>query len=397
MSAALKRLAREVNAFKDSDDFAIRVINDNLRTLQLFIAGPADSPYADAIFSFTISVPDNYPFNPPAVKLTSTDGGRVRLNPNLYSNGKVCVTVLNTWSVSASDANCNGWTPALSFFTVAASIQSLLTADPLHNEPGFEQCEFPAAQAESSVSRVKRCYHHSARVENCCAYSVKIRHEAIRLGIVQPLIAALTSASVSSKRLRLLTDLWRRQASMLSRSTSTSPGPSLIHVIDMLRVCIGDGAATDPTVVQAYAAAVLKRFTNDRLSTIATECEELANIVDGKMPALCRFEQPDNGLQLGEKGLQYAELGRIVRTLQTLIVTVDAAGGEADDVVSEGPSASEPQLNVKAEAEQPSLRNPLSDQTSRIGALRLAVGVAVAIVAVTAVFRAVAKSTVTVM
>eukprot|EP00731_Ephydatia_muelleri_P032698 Em0024g242a len=68
---------------------------------------------------------------PPRVRLLTTGGGTVRFNPNLYPNGKVCLSILGTW-------HGPGWTPSHSLSSVAISIQSLLNDKPYHNEPGFE-------------------------------------------------------------------------------------------------------------------------------------------------------------------------------------------------------------------------------------------------------------------
>jgi len=57
--------------------------------------------------------------------------GRVRFNPNLYANGKVCLSTLGTWSGPS-------WSPALSLAAVLISIQSLMTESPYTNEPGYE-------------------------------------------------------------------------------------------------------------------------------------------------------------------------------------------------------------------------------------------------------------------
>lgn len=57
----------------------------------------------------------------------------VRFNPNLYANGKVCLSLLGTWSGPS-------WNPASStLLQVLVSIQSLImVADPYFNEPGYE-------------------------------------------------------------------------------------------------------------------------------------------------------------------------------------------------------------------------------------------------------------------
>lgn len=62
----------------------------------------------------------------------TTDGGTVRLNPNLYKNGKVCLSTLGTWPGP-------GWSPVNTLSTCLISIQSLLGEKPYHNEPGYEK------------------------------------------------------------------------------------------------------------------------------------------------------------------------------------------------------------------------------------------------------------------
>lgn len=62
------------------------------------IIGPADTPYANGCFLFDIFLPNNYPDVPPMVQYLTTGGGRVRFNPNLYENGKVCLSLLGTWA-----------------------------------------------------------------------------------------------------------------------------------------------------------------------------------------------------------------------------------------------------------------------------------------------------------
>lgn len=59
----------------------------------------------------------------------------LRINPNLYNCGKVCLSLLGTWS-GAGDEN---WRPLKStMLQVLVSIQGLiLNADPYYNEPGF--------------------------------------------------------------------------------------------------------------------------------------------------------------------------------------------------------------------------------------------------------------------
>jgi len=43
---------------------------------------------------FVIRCPPDYPIRPPRVKLLTTGNKEVRFNPNLYKNGKVCLSIL---------------------------------------------------------------------------------------------------------------------------------------------------------------------------------------------------------------------------------------------------------------------------------------------------------------
>jgi len=61
--------------------------------------------------------------------------GGLRLNPNLYSSGKVCLSLLNTWTGHQNEQ----WIPGVStILQVLVFIQGLiLVAKPFFNEPGY--------------------------------------------------------------------------------------------------------------------------------------------------------------------------------------------------------------------------------------------------------------------
>lgn len=44
------------------------------------------------------------------MNLSTTGGGKIRFNPNLYACGKVCLSLLGTWRGHASE----NWDPKLS-------------------------------------------------------------------------------------------------------------------------------------------------------------------------------------------------------------------------------------------------------------------------------------------
>ena len=58
---------------------------------------------------------------------------KIRFNPNLYTSGKVCLSMLNTWKGP-------GWVPTNTVSNILVAIQALVfNQEPLRNEPGFEK------------------------------------------------------------------------------------------------------------------------------------------------------------------------------------------------------------------------------------------------------------------
>lgn len=96
------------------------------------IAGPEGTPYAGGLFEFDCFLPINYPNSPPLMHLRTTGGGKVRFNPNLYNNGKVCLSLLGTWPGRPEEQ----WSPRKStLLQVLVSIQSMIFIDtPYFNE-----------------------------------------------------------------------------------------------------------------------------------------------------------------------------------------------------------------------------------------------------------------------
>jgi ubiquitin-protein ligase len=106
MSAApdrMRRIAREMSSLSSSlplnfgSSIFVRVDESRADVLKAVIIGPEDTPYSNGCFCFDIFLPPQYPQVPPKVCLQTTGRGRVRFNPNLYANGKVCLSLLGTW------------------------------------------------------------------------------------------------------------------------------------------------------------------------------------------------------------------------------------------------------------------------------------------------------------
>lgn len=130
----LRRVQRDLaQVLRDPVPGAFVFPDENESTaIHCLLAGNEETPYEGGMFYFYLSCPDDYPLSPPRVKLVTTGGGSVGFNPNLYPNGKVCLSILHTWTGP-------GWQPVHSLASVLVSIQSLMHDRPYHNEPGYEQ------------------------------------------------------------------------------------------------------------------------------------------------------------------------------------------------------------------------------------------------------------------
>ena len=139
----MTRLASDAASLQDSlpvslsSTVFLRVDDGRPDLMRAMITGPEDTPYECGCFVFDIGFPSSYPNDPPKVRLQTTGRGSVRFNPNLYANGKVCLSLLGTWSGAKGEQ----WDRNSStLLQVLVSIQSLiLVPDPYFNEPGYER------------------------------------------------------------------------------------------------------------------------------------------------------------------------------------------------------------------------------------------------------------------
>ncbi|XP_065335565.1 ubiquitin-conjugating enzyme E2 Z-like [Cloeon dipterum] len=152
------RVKRDIMAIYKDPPPGIFVVPDekDMTMVHAVITGTDNTPYEGGLFYFVIRFPPNYPIEAPKVKFMTTAAGTVRFNPNLYSNGKVCLSILGTWEGPA-------WSPAQSLESVLISIQSLLSENPYFNEPGFDKERNKGDNAK---------------------YNDIIRHETLRVAVI---------------------------------------------------------------------------------------------------------------------------------------------------------------------------------------------------------------------
>ena len=120
-----RRVAKELATLSSSLPLtygsSIFVCMDESRVdlMKVLITGPDDTPYANGIFEFDVFFPSNYPNVPPKCLFLTTGNGTVRFNPNLYADGKVCLSILGTWEGRPEEK----WNPLCSALQVLISIQ----------------------------------------------------------------------------------------------------------------------------------------------------------------------------------------------------------------------------------------------------------------------------------
>lgn len=125
------RIIQDVYDFNNNkpEGIYLHIDKKNIMKQYALIIGPSDTPYFGGYFFFEIDYPQNYPENSPKINFLTIDS-RVRFNPNLYENGKVCLSILGTWHGPS-------WSKVMNIRLVLESIRSLLGPYPIQNEPGY--------------------------------------------------------------------------------------------------------------------------------------------------------------------------------------------------------------------------------------------------------------------
>jgi ubiquitin-conjugating enzyme E2 D/E len=116
----LRRIKSELAelAANDIPNINAKPISDDNIKWTGSIIGPVDTPYAGGIFNLDITLPSDYPYKPPIIKMKTKI-----YHPNINDEGTICLDILK-----------DQWSPALTLTKVLLSISSLL-AEPNPNDP----------------------------------------------------------------------------------------------------------------------------------------------------------------------------------------------------------------------------------------------------------------------
>nr|POE62826.1 putative ubiquitin-conjugating enzyme e2 23 [Quercus suber] len=143
--AHLKRTAKEHKILRTPGNLPpgafVRTWESRLDLLRCLLIGPSDTPYTNAPFIVDIWLSPEFPVEPPKTFFHSWPGepglgGVGRVNPNLYEDGKICLSLLGTWEGNKGE----GWSATRStLLQVIVSLLGLvLVKEPYFNEAGYE-------------------------------------------------------------------------------------------------------------------------------------------------------------------------------------------------------------------------------------------------------------------
>ncbi|KAF2110227.1 hypothetical protein BDV96DRAFT_584595 [Lophiotrema nucula] len=131
----MKRLITELTTLKTGlpPGIFVKYASSRLDVMKFLIVGPEGTPYENGLFEFDLFCGHEYPYKSPKVLFKTTGGRIARFNPNLYADGKVCLSLLGTWQGEP-------WRPGQStILQILISIQAMiLCEDPIRNEPSQE-------------------------------------------------------------------------------------------------------------------------------------------------------------------------------------------------------------------------------------------------------------------
>lgn len=140
---AIRRLANDIKMIIHSPLHSHGIYyehsDSNILMGRAMIIGSEGTPYEGGYYFFKLDFPHNYPHAPPKVTFLTNGSDRVRMHPNLYRDGKTCLSLLNTWH---GQTPSDRWTGCQTISSVLLTISSILTTDPLEHEPGIGKTHF---------------------------------------------------------------------------------------------------------------------------------------------------------------------------------------------------------------------------------------------------------------
>ncbi|KAJ4373017.1 hypothetical protein N0V83_003308 [Neocucurbitaria cava] len=158
-SPLMRRIAKEHKILRGSlpPGIFVRTWESRMDLLRVLMIGPHDTPYEYAPFVIDFHLNSSYPHAPPDAFFHSWTNGNGPVNPNLYEDGKICLSLLGTWH---TDERNESWSSTKStLLQVLVSIMGLvLVKEPYYNEAGYEVHRSAPETKLSSALYTERAY-----------------------------------------------------------------------------------------------------------------------------------------------------------------------------------------------------------------------------------------------
>lgn len=154
---ALKRVITDIKEYlQEKPENTFIYYNEvNLFIIYLLIIGLENTPYEDGFYFFKVVFTDDYPYKPPNVTFLTTTP-YTRFNPNLYENGKVCLSILGTWDGPQ-------WSSILTLRSLVLTLQSIFTENPLKNEIYYYN-ENTSSEKNINYNKIIQYYNWSVAI-----------------------------------------------------------------------------------------------------------------------------------------------------------------------------------------------------------------------------------------
>ena len=147
-AAMMRRIRQEQSILESSlpEGIWVRTWADNITLLRVLLVGASGTPYSLAPFALDLCFPTDFPSSPPKAFFHSWTNRHGRINPNLYEDGTVCLSLLGTWPGVEQHEEWNGDSSVLQ---ILVSLMGLV----LVKEPFYSESNSPTFS--TGISRKK--------------------------------------------------------------------------------------------------------------------------------------------------------------------------------------------------------------------------------------------------
>jgi ubiquitin-conjugating enzyme E2 O len=126
LRTCMKRLQKEYEVLQSSlpSGIFVRTWESRMNLMRVMMIGPEGTPYEHAPFVIDFCFTPDFSRQPPLAFFHSWTDGQGRINPNLYEDGKICLSILGTWPTRNPDES---WIPGKStVLQILVSIMGLV-------------------------------------------------------------------------------------------------------------------------------------------------------------------------------------------------------------------------------------------------------------------------------